>query len=66
MNRAERALRSLLGVELTAPQRDQMDVANRFVEDARQARSSEDLVRACAVAEKARIMAEELRSTVTP
>jgi hypothetical protein len=51
--------------ELTQQQKDQLDAAISFFGDAQLAREADDLMRASVLAEKARIIAEELRAALS-
>lgn len=63
-DRATEALAAVHGRALTGPQAEQVVAAEKFLKDAEAARAASDLQRACTLAEKARILAEELRSAV--
>lgn len=64
--RAGRALDAVRLKPLTTAQRDQLGSADRFLADAAVAFDVDDLLRACSLAEKARILAEELKASVAP
>lgn len=66
VGRTESALAAVRGRSLTVKQLETLSTADRFLIDARLAFEADDLSRACAVAEKARILAEELRAQVAP
>ncbi len=61
--RATRALEAIRNKPLTQLQQEQMASADRFLAEARSA-LDQDLYRACTLAEKARIIAEELEKKV--
>jgi hypothetical protein len=64
MDRASEALAFVRRQVLSGPQAEQVVVAEKFLKDAEAARGASDLQRACTLAEKARILAEELKSAV--
>lgn len=64
MDRAAEALALVRSRSLTGPQAEQVVAAEKFLKDAEAARAVSDLRRARTLAEKARILAEELRSAV--
>jgi len=64
--RANQALDSLRGRTLTDSQADQKASAERFLAESRAAFDGNDLPRACSLAEKARVIAEELKSATSP
>lgn len=65
-SRAARALDGVRTRVLTSAQRDQLGSADRFLADAIVAFEANDLVRACSLAQKARVLAEELKAAVAP
>lgn len=66
MARARAALESLKGLRLNSDQQTQRSAAEKFLSDAEEAFGAADLPRASALAQKSRIMAEELRSAAVP
>jgi hypothetical protein len=64
--RAARALEAVRKRVLNSAQRDQLGSADRFLADAVVAFEGNDLVRACSLAQKARVLAEELKAAVAP
>ena len=64
VDRAAGALAALRSRILTAQQQEQLKAAEQFLAEAEAARISSDLHRACSLAEKARIIAEELKTAV--
>lgn len=64
--RANVALESLRGRTLNDTQADQKTSAERFLAESRAAFEANDLPRACSLAEKARVIAEELKSATSP
>lgn len=65
-SRAARALGEVRKKVLNSAQRDQLGSADRFLADAVVAFEGKDLVRACSLAQKARVLAEELKAAVAP
>jgi hypothetical protein len=66
IERVNLALDSLRGRPLTDTQADQKASAERFLAESRAAFDGNDLPRACSLAEKARVIAEELKSATAP
>jgi hypothetical protein len=64
--RANMALDSLRGRTLNERQADQKASAERFLAESKTAFDGNDLPRACSLAEKARVIAEELKSSSSP
>ena len=62
--RARAALEALRGVMLSLEQEDQKKTGEKFLTDADEAFRLTDLLRACALAQKARIISEELKAQV--
>lgn len=66
VDRAVRSLAQVRGRVLSQTDREELSAADQFLTDARRAYDASDLTRACTVAEKARILAEELRGRLAP
>ncbi len=66
VDRAVKSLDLVRARALTRADLDELSAADQFLADARRAFEASDLTRACAVAEKARVLAEELRDRLAP
>jgi hypothetical protein len=66
MDRAVRALALIRGRAVSTIDQEELSAADQFLADARRAFEASDLTRACTLAEKARVLAEELRGRLAP
>ncbi len=66
VDRAVRSLALVRGRVLSKTDQEELSAADQFLADARRAFDASDLTRACTVAEKARVLAEELRGRLAP
>jgi hypothetical protein len=66
VDRAVRALALIRGRAIGKTDQEELSAADQFLADARRAFEASDLTRACTVAEKARVLAEELRGRLAP
>ena len=63
-DRADGALQQVRGRLLSEEQTQQLKTAQSFLDEARSAMEAQDLQRACTLAEKSRIIAEELKNSL--
>ncbi len=66
VDRATRSLALVRARVLTTTDQEELSAAEKFLADALRAFEASDLTRACTVAEKARVLAEELRERMAP